>query len=155
MRGQGRTAPGIVVGKPSAIGPNTRRSLAKLRIDPSASAGELELIRPLHRSVYLLVLAICLAAPGIACAGNPSTPATKVSELRGSVNHQRTFELSRPATHVALHWRGRRDARVSVAFERSGAGFGRWHRVHLDEIGMDRPGNETYGAIMLARNAGA
>jgi hypothetical protein len=42
-----------------------------------------------------------------------------------------------------------------VAFERSGAAFGRWHRVHLDEIGMDRPGNETYGAIMLARNAGA
>src|SRR5947208_6835173 len=118
-----------------------RRGPAKLRIDPSASAGELELTRPLHRSVYLLVLAICLAAPGIAWAGNPSTPATKVSKLRGSVNHERTFELSRPATHVALHWRGRRDARVSVASDRSGAGFGRWHRVHLEETGIVRPGH--------------
>src|SRR5205085_5419592 len=105
-----------------------------------------------HRSVYLAVLALCLMAPASAMAGNASTPATKVAKRGGPVDHVRTFHLARPATHVALHWRAHRDARVSAAFERGGA-FGRWHRVQLDEVGMARPGNQSDGAVMVARAA--
>jgi hypothetical protein len=104
------------------------------------------------------VLALCLAAPGAAWAARSSsgsTAATKVDKLGGAVGHERTFRLSRPATHVALHWPGHRNARVSAAFARGGAGFGAWHRVQLDETGMARPGTQTYGAIMVARDATA
>jgi hypothetical protein len=80
-----------------------------------------------------------------------ASTATKASRLAGPVAHQRTFELPRRATHVAVHWPGHPGARVSVAFRRDG-GFGRWHRVSLDEVGMARPGNQTYGTIMVAPN---
>ena len=104
------------------------------------------------------MLALCLAGPGAAWgagSSSGSTGATKVAKLGGPVGHERTFRLWRPATHVALHWPGHRDARVSAAFKRGDAGFGAWHRVQLDETGMDRPGNQTYGAIMVARSATA
>src|SRR5947207_15842448 len=80
-----------------------------------------------------------------------ASTAPKASRLAGPVAHQRTFELPRRATHVAVHWPGHPGAHVSVAFRRDG-GFGRWHPVSLDEIGMARPGNETYGTIMVAPN---
>jgi hypothetical protein len=106
----------------------------------------------------LVVLALCLAGPGVASAAGSSsgsTAATKVDKLGGPVGHERTFHLSRPATHVALHWADHRDARVNAAFARASTRFGAWHRVRLDETGMDRPGDQTYGAIMVARNATA
>jgi uncharacterized protein with LGFP repeats len=95
-----------------------------------------------------VLVAVCAAGS----AG--ASTATKASRLAGPVAHQRTFELPRRATHVAVHWPGHPGARVSVAFRRDGR-FGGWHRVRLDEIGMARPGNETYGTIMVAPNTRA
>jgi hypothetical protein len=109
-----------------------------------------------------LASALTLAAANSAVAA-PSGPghsgplplATKAASLGGAVGQQRTFDLPRRATHVAVHWRGHRSARLKVSFSRDGDRFGGWHRVRLDEVGIDRPGKETYGAIMVARGASA
>ena len=92
-------------------------------------------------------------APAAASAASAPGPPTKVAHLSAPIRHERTFHLRRAATHVALHWRRHRDARVEVAFSRRGMRFGAWHRVRLDEIGLARPGDETYGAIMVAPRA--
>jgi hypothetical protein len=44
---------------------------------------------------------------------------------------------------------------VTVSLSSDGASFGPWHAVQLDELGMARPGDETYGAVMLAHGAEA
>jgi hypothetical protein len=76
-----------------------------------------------------------------------------VTHLSAPIRHERTFHLRRPATHVALHWDGHRAARLEAAFARRHGRFGAWQRVRLDEVGLARPGDETYGAIMVARRA--
>jgi N-acetylmuramoyl-L-alanine amidase len=94
-----------------------------------------------------------VAAPAAASAAGVPHPGLKVNRLSAPIRHERTFHLRRAATHVALHWRAHRGARIEVAFSRRGARFGHWRRVRLDEVGIARPGNETYGAIMLAPRA--
>ena len=68
---------------------------------------------------------------------------------------QRTFELERAATHVALYWRGAPDARVRLALRRPGHAFGRWRTVVRDDVGEQRRDGRTYGSVMLARGATA
>jgi hypothetical protein len=100
-----------------------------------------------------VALGLLAASPAVASAAGAPPATTKVAHLNAPIRHERTFHLRRPATHVALHWRGHRSARVEVAFSRHGTDFGAWHRVQLDEVGMAQPGDQTYGAIMIARRA--
>jgi hypothetical protein len=67
----------------------------------------------------------------------------------------KTFPLPRPATNVAVHWPGRRAARVRIAFSRDGARYGTARLVRLDELGEGRKTGETYGALMTSRGARA
>jgi hypothetical protein len=80
---------------------------------------------------------------------------TAAHSLTGGVRHERTFQLPRRATHVAVYWRGNRDARVLAALSRDGRRFGRLHRMQLDETGSPRHKGETYGVLMLAHGARA
>src|SRR5439155_21711364 len=56
---------------------------------------------------------------------------------------------------VAVHWRGSRSARVRIAFSRDQHHYGKRTRVQLDEVGLQRPGGETYGTLMVASRARA
>jgi hypothetical protein len=78
-----------------------------------------------------------------------------VRQLSAAIVHEKTFELPRRTTDLAVHWRGGPRARVRVALSRDGRRFGRAQAVVLDEVGEQRPGHETYGAVMPAGRARA
>jgi hypothetical protein len=76
-----------------------------------------------------------------------------VGQLSASLERAHTFSLPRRASHLAVHWRGPRSAKVSVRLSRDGQRFTAPRRVALDELGRKTRGSETYGAVMLARGA--
>jgi hypothetical protein len=84
----------------------------------------------------------------------PSAGAS-VRTVTRPIHGSRTFVLPRGTTDVAIHWRGRRHARVRVAFLRSGGRFGRRLPIRLDETGLQRHTRQTYGAVMSTAGARA
>jgi len=64
-------------------------------------------------------------------------------ELSGPVDRSRTFRVPLDAHHIAIHWRGSRDAQVRVAMSRDGNSFASAQRVVLDEVGEQRRNGET------------
>src|SRR5919197_3414576 len=107
-----------------------------------------------------LLLAVAAAIVlGPAALGAESTSAgragTIVYEASAAIASVKTFPLPRPATNVAVHWPGRRAARVRIAFSRDGARYGTARLVRLDELGEGRKTGETYGALMTSRGARA
>ena len=80
---------------------------------------------------------------------------TQALELTATVDGSRDFPLSMPASHVAVHWPGAPDARLTVAFSTDGATFGADEPVEIDEVGAGRGDGRTYGALMLADGAHA
>jgi hypothetical protein len=112
------------------------------------------LTRPALRFLALaLVAAIVLAAVSVRRVEAGSTTRIVGRQVSGSVDRVRTFELPLAPHHVALHWRGKRSARVRVAFSDDGTSFGRARKVALDEVGEQRRNGETYGAVMAAGGA--
>jgi hypothetical protein len=80
-----------------------------------------------------------------------AAPRGTVVAMRSSpIAHAKTFVLARPATHVALYWRGKPDAVVRVRFSREGTHFGVGQRVRIDEIGEQLRDGTTYGAVIAA-----
>src|SRR5256714_4237160 len=96
------------------------------------------------RLVALLAL-LAAAAPAPASASSP----TVARALHSRVERSRVFRLPGRPSHVALHWRGERSARVRVALGR----HGRLRPVRLDELAEGRRTRETYGALMLTHGA--
>ena len=103
----------------------------------------------------LAVLALAALAVPASAAADRSTRGTLVQTRSGAVAGERTFRLGRPATHVALHWRGQRAAHVDVALSRDGRRFGPLRHVELDEAGRRARDGETYGKLMVARGVRA
>ena len=64
-----------------------------------------------------------------------------------SVAHSRIVDLQPSATHVALHWPGNRDARLTLSFSSDGATFGVPTAVELDEDGA-HGSTETYAGLV-------
>jgi N-acetylmuramoyl-L-alanine amidase len=109
---------------------------------------------PIGAPAVFAVAAWALLAPASAFGDATVTArpvATAARQVSTAVHRRKTFRLRWPATHMALHWRGARRARVRVAFSRDGRRFGRAVRVALDEVGSQRGGRETYGAVMPVR----
>jgi hypothetical protein len=101
-----------------------------------------------------LLLAASLASLQLVADAAARGHAPFVRQLSAPLAHVHTFTLQRRATHLAVHWRGPRSARVSVALSRDGQRFAPPRRVALDELGRKtRDGRQTYGAVMLARRA--
>jgi hypothetical protein len=98
------------------------------------------------------LLAASLLGAGPTSADRPTTLAYEASAAVGSV---KTFPLPRPATDVAVHWRGQRGAHVRIAVSRDRVRFGNPRLVRLDELGEGVKSGETYGAVMAARGARA
>jgi N-acetylmuramoyl-L-alanine amidase-like protein len=99
-----------------------------------------------------LCCAVLLAALALPAGAQADTTARSSS---ARVDHARTFSAPLKPTHLALHWRARPNARVSVRLSRDGRRFGRARRVQLDEASELRGGRETWGAVMLARGVRA
>src|SRR5919202_4284155 len=95
-------------------------------------------------AMVLLVVAV-LAAPAPAAAGP-----TLAHSASASVSSVHTFHAPRGVTHLAVHWRGARSARVRVALSRDGHRFARAVPVGLDDVFEAHPGRETYGAEIVA-----
>src|SRR4051812_47213453 len=96
-------------------------------------------------AVALCAASLALAAPA---AARP-TLHTAAHKTAASVAHARTFASPHAVTHLAVHWRGREGARVSVAMSRDGLHFGKRRTVVLDDDTAPK-GPETYGTVMLA-----
>ena len=75
------------------------------------------------------------------------------SEIHGSLQRERTFELPFVASHLALHWMGQAAAHVTVAFSVDGRTFELPIPVGRDEVGEGRANGETYGNLLLAGGA--
>jgi hypothetical protein len=100
---------------------------------------------PSRLAAVLAVIAIAAAFSTTAAAESP----TLARSVSARVGTSHVFRLRLRATHVALHWRGARTARVWVAFGRRG----RFQPVDLDDASEASGGRETYGAVMIARGA--
>jgi len=106
--------------------------------------------------MLLLLAGVAMLTPASAVSATPASAHIPAAyEASSPIARSHVFRLPRSATHVAVHWKGTSDAVVRLAFSRDGNRFGPARRVALDEAGEGRTGNETYGAIMLARGARA
>jgi hypothetical protein len=108
-------------------------------------------LRPIHCAA-LACLSLLTAAAAPASATTRTAADTAAVQHSARVTHARTFSLPAGTTHLALHWRGPRTARVWIRLLR-GARAGHLTRVALDELGRAKRGEDTYGAVMLARGA--
>jgi len=106
------------------------------------------------------VLPASIVLSGLTMAATPSLPSDAVRpigvigrEITISVDGQRTVALPFAASHVALHWPGARDARVSIAFAAAEGAFGPDIPVELDDVAEAPDANETYGFVLWADGA--
>ena len=95
-------------------------------------------------------LAAIVVLGGFAPTASGVSARTAARESSSAVAGAKTFRAPGRVTHIAVHWRGGRQARVWVAFSRDGERFGPRRRVELDEVDEIASLGETYGAVMLA-----
>jgi hypothetical protein len=112
-------------------------------------------VSPVVRLAAKAGLAAVLIAACLAPAAGAVPARTAAHQSSSAVVGAKTFRAPGRVTHIAVHWRGHREARVRVAMRRDGKRFGRARRVALDEVGETAPGRETYGAVMPARGVRA
>jgi hypothetical protein len=110
----------------------------------------------LRQTAVAALSAVLVTTLAPAAATRADAPVeTRAVEIVASVDGSRTFSLSMPASHVAVHWPGAADARLSVAFSSDGVSFGADEPVEIDEVGASRRDGRTYGALMVAAGATA
>jgi len=80
-------------------------------------------------------------------------PAAKPAEVSAAVRDVAVLRLPVAAGHVAVHWAGEADTRVTIEFAADGGRFGPSQPVELDEQGENHPSGERYGAVMAAGGA--
>jgi len=103
----------------------------------------------------MAALSVAVVLAGVPSVASAVPAQTAANESSGAIARVKTFRAPGTVSHLAVHWRGHRSARVRVALSRDGRHFGARHRVRLDELGEAAPGRETYGALMRARGARA
>src|SRR3954470_22890558 len=94
-------------------------------------------------ALAVVVLGVGGVAVPARAAGHAPTVARSASAAVARVH---TFRAPRRATHLAVHWRGARGARVRLALSRDGRRYARAVPVALDDLFEAHPGRETYGA---------
>ena len=107
-----------------------------------------------RRALLPLVTAALLVAalPAVpSAAGGPTK--TAATEVGIELIRERVVKLPIAASHVALHWRGNPDAKVTIAFG-DGSSFGAPMVVERDEVGEQRRNGETYGEVLFTGGSG-
>ena len=89
-----------------------------------------------------------LAPAGATRADEPVE--TGAVELAATVDGSRTFTLTSPASHLAVHWAGEPEARVTIALSTDGVTFGTSEDVEIDEAGEGLGDGRTYGMLIVA-----
>jgi N-acetylmuramoyl-L-alanine amidase len=112
-------------------------------------------LRARSRSALTSALCVVVVLAGVPSLASAAPAQTAARESSSAIARAKTFRAPGAVSHFAVHWRGHREARISVALSRDGTHFGARHRVRLDELAESAPRSETYGALMLARRARA
>lgn len=99
--------------------------------------------------VWVLALGVAFV-PAVRAEAQPGDR-TGATEITTSVVGSVVRGLPYAADFVALYWRGRPDARVTVAFSRDGRAFDRARPAGRDEVGEARGNGVTYGALHAGR----
>lgn len=112
--------------------------------------------RVLLSAGLIAALVAPVTAAGAAPAGPVQALTTRAADLVLSLLGPASTATPLPfaAGHVAIHWTGAPDARVTAAFG-NGATFGPPTDVGRDEVGEQRGTGETYGAVLPAGGATA
>jgi hypothetical protein len=78
----------------------------------------------------------------------PAPVKVRASETTHAVDGSHDFTVPSTATHIAIHWKGHPEARVTAALSADGTDFSEPEPVDIDE-GDGPPGDaETYGALI-------
>ncbi|MFL5778999.1 MAG: N-acetylmuramoyl-L-alanine amidase [Chloroflexota bacterium] len=108
----------------------------------------------LRLAVPVTIAAVLVASiPALSIAGRSPVKVIAREVAADSALASSVVALPIAASHVAVHWRGRRDLIVHVAFSPDGQSFGPARDVGRDETGEARGDGETYGAIQDAAGA--
>jgi PKD repeat protein len=102
-----------------------------------------------------LALLVTGLAPGLFSGAAPEPIAVRADESTRSVDGQAVFDLAVGTSHIAIHWRGHHDARLTAAFSEDGSTFGEPQDVAHDEFGERTTDGRTYGAVMIVNGARA
>ena len=105
---------------------------------------------PLRRRAYRTLAFVLLIVGAVTAPARAGAGPTLAHSASASISRVHTFPAPRHVTHVAVHWRGARGARVRVALSRDGRRFARAVPVGLDDAFEAHPGGETYGAVIVA-----
>src|ERR671933_2569770 len=105
---------------------------------------------PLWRRAYRTLAIVLLIVGAVTAPARAGAGPTLAHSASASISRVHTFPAPRHVTHVAVHWRGARGARVRVALSRDGRRFARAVPVGLDDAFEAQPGGETYGAVIVA-----
>jgi len=105
--------------------------------------------RPLAASIAAALLLTSLGP--MAPRPEPGPVKVRASETTHAVDGTQDFTIPSNSTHVAVHWLGSPDAKVTAAFSTDGSVFLEPAEVEVEDAG-DGPDNaesgETYGALM-------
>src|SRR5919199_1222021 len=105
---------------------------------------------PLRRRAYRTLAFVLLIVGAVTAPARAGAGPTLAHSASASISRVHTFPAPRHVTHLAVHWRGARGARVRVALSRDGRRFARAVPVGLDDAFEAHPGGETYGAVIVA-----
>src|ERR671932_1919399 len=105
---------------------------------------------PLWRRAYRTLAFVLLIVGAVTAPARAGAGPTLAHSASASISRVHTFPAPRHVTHLAVHWRGARGARVRVALSRDGRRFARAVPVGLDDAFEAHPGGETYGAVIVA-----
>ena len=105
---------------------------------------------PLWRRAYRTLAFVLLIVGAVTAPARAGAGPTLAHSASASISRVHTFPAPRHVTHLAVHWRGARGARVRVALSRDGRRFARAVPVGLDDAFEAQPGGETYGAVIVA-----
>ena len=97
-----------------------------------------------------LALAVALTTLGPAAPAATNRPVSvRTTEVVKPVSGSTDFELAAGTSHIAIHWTGHQDARLTARFSPDGSTFGEPQEVSLDEMGLARGDGQTYGSVMV------
>jgi hypothetical protein len=103
-------------------------------------------LRPVSAALgaALLLAALAPLAPSV----EPAAVNVRASETTHAVDGSHDFIVPSTATHIAIHWKGHPDARVTAALSADGTDFSEPEPVDIDEDDGPPGDGETYGALI-------
>jgi hypothetical protein len=103
-------------------------------------------VRPVAAAIAAAMMLVVLAP--MAPRAQPGPVKVRASETTHAVIGSQDFAVPSESTHIAIHWPGHPDARVTASFSTDGTVFSEPTVVDIDEPGVGPDDGETYAALM-------